>query len=395
MRTTIFKDRSGNFALTAAVLSLPLFGAAAFAVDYVNAASYRADIQNAVDAAVLSAASSNKTTEAELRIVAEEALRGNLPKGVRDDVSVKGLVVSADGRVTLTVDGVLPSTFAHLFNFDTLKVNVAAQASRPGSQSLEVALVLDNTGSMKGQKLADLKTATLEMITTFEQATELKTKMGVVPFGDYVNVGLGNRGRSWLQVEPDSKSRIWRGCVGSRANPDDTRKGRTDRPIPGLMNVACVAPILPLTDKFDSVRTAVSAMQANGLTYVPAGVLWGWHVLAPGEPFAEAAKPAKTLRKFMIVMTDGANTRSPTYPSHTGTNIKLADDKMVETCTNAKADGIEIFTVAVGIDNAATRAELAKCASSPANAIAVSESRKLKQTFQDIAAQILRVRLTM
>ena len=46
-------------------------------------------------------------------------------------------------------------------------------------------------------------------------------------------------------------------------------------------------------------------------------------------------------------MTDGANTRSPTYPGHDGGDAALANALTSETCTNMKAKpNVTIYTIA-------------------------------------------------
>ena len=451
MLKTFLNNRSGNFGMMAALMSIPMFGAAALAVDYVNAAGHRASIQNAVDAAVLAAAASKKTNEKDLRAVAEATLLANVSEDARDDLDVSSFSLNADGQVTMFVNGKLPSTFARVFNLDVLKVNVSAQAQRAGGRSIEIALVLDNTYSMVGQKLTDLKSAANTLIKTFEDEPDLDVKIALVPFSRYVNVGTQYRNASWLDVDADSsttknvcyktkpltgksgcsrqpytrtndgvtttgtrevcssytygpeetvcKDRTsnirWYGCVGSRDAPLDVSDTRPDRRIPGLMNQTCSAPLSTLTDNFDAVRKSISAMVAQNETYIPAGIMWGWRVLSPQEPFAQAKDYSKDVQKFMIVMTDGSNTKSPSYPLHNGNDGTYADRLMIKACGNAKNEGIEIFTVGVNVPNASTREGLVTCASKGDNAIAIVDSTKLSETFQDIAGQILSIRLTM
>lgn len=444
-------NRSGNFGMIAALVSIPLFGAAALTVDYVNAAAHKSNIQNAVDAAVLAAASSKKTTEKELRVVAENVLLANLNADARDSISINDFELNADGQVTMSVGGSLPSKFARIFQLKQLDVAVTAQAQRAGGQSLEIALVLDNTYSMVGQKLADLKVATEELIKTFENQDDLDVKIALVPFSRYVNVGTKYRNESWIDVDPDTSTTQnvcykrkpvtgksgcrtetttgmndgipttgtrevctsytygpeetvcsdrttnirWYGCVGSRNAPLDITDTRPDRRIPGLMNQSCSASLMTLTDDYTTIRKAISSMSARYETYIPAGIMWGWRVLSPQSPFSEGKAYSKDVRKFMIVMTDGSNTLSPSYPYHNGKDGTYADKLMIKACENAKTEGIEIFTVGVDVPNASTRDGLVACASQANNAIAITDSTKLGKTFQDIAAEILAVRLTM
>jgi hypothetical protein len=45
------------------------------------------------------------------------------------------------------------------------------------------------------------------------------------------------------------------------------------------------APILPLTESKSAVHDAIGQMRAKGSTNMLEGLMWGWRVLSPEEPF--------------------------------------------------------------------------------------------------------------
>lgn len=55
-------------------------------------------------------------------------------------------------------------------------------------------MVLDNTGSMAGAKIAALKKAAKELVTNLSATVVSadQVKFSLVPFGRYVNIGLAN-----------------------------------------------------------------------------------------------------------------------------------------------------------------------------------------------------------
>ena len=61
----------------------------------------------------------------------------------------------------------------------------------------EVALVLDTTKSMEGARLAELKRAARKFLDTIDASLPDNDanafKVAIVPFSEYVNVGLGRR----------------------------------------------------------------------------------------------------------------------------------------------------------------------------------------------------------
>jgi hypothetical protein len=73
-------------------------------------------------------------------------------------------------------------------------------------QPVELALVLDNTGSMAfGSRMADLKQAANALVETVMVPGEaVPSRVGLVPFSDHVNVGMSNRNASWMSVPADT-----------------------------------------------------------------------------------------------------------------------------------------------------------------------------------------------
>ncbi len=127
-------------------------------------------------------------------------------------------------------------------------------------------------------------------------------------------------------------------------------------------------------------------MQAKGGTNIMEGVMWGWRVLSPEPPFTEGkAYDDPENDKFLIVMTDGENwhqsrsnhnkstlsrVRLRRSKGRLGTTyttsalISQMNAKTLTACTNAKAAGIKVFTIAFRLENnPTTTALLANCAS--------------------------------
>lgn len=76
-------------------------------------------------------------------------------------------------------------------------------------------------------------------------------------------------------------------------------------------------PLVPLSNKRDAAKSAVSRLNATGATNVEEGLGWGWRAITPEEPFAGArARGDENNFKAIVVMTDGANTY---YPNVNGT----------------------------------------------------------------------------
>lgn len=153
-------------------------------------------------------------------------------------------------------------------------------------------------------------------------------------------------------------------------------------------NRGCPKPIKPLTnaDGKAAIKTAIDGMIAywHAGTYIPAGLLWGWHVLSPGEPYTQGLGPthedyADTV-KAMVLLTDGDNQILPGDDNHNnsyytsysyvntviGTERRLSstasasegdlDTKLGTLCTSVKqnstptdtSDDIRVYTITFG-----------------------------------------------
>ncbi|MBX9458209.1 MAG: VWA domain-containing protein [Rhizobium sp.] len=444
-------DDSGGFAIAMAIGAVPLLIACGVGLDYSTAFMKRSEMQNAADSAVLLAASSGVYDKVKLEEMATNVFYANLTTDFGTRPVITKFEVSEDRHITLIANANIPLTLGKIIWSKGIDIGVLSQAVSGSEDKVEIAMVLDTTYSMSGQKLTDLKSAANSLLDVFEKADADKSmaRFSIVPFSRYVNVGMSNRSKSWLDVPDDytktyekcttSKPIIsqdckkvastcsndgvsysctknvctnqvygpeektckqqtdtykWTGCVGSRNSPLDVKDSDPAKRYTGLLNTSCGSPITTLSNDYKALRAAIKAMTANNETYVAPGVLWGWNTLSASEPFTHGANATDDVKKFMIVMTDGANTKSPSYPKHDGSDAAKADTQMNAVCDNAESSKITIFTIGVGIDSKAA-ATLAKCATSPDKAFTVEDSAKLVDVFKDIAGQILTPRLTM
>jgi Flp pilus assembly protein TadG len=192
-------DARGNvamlFGLSLPVLILMTFGG----VDIHRMSTVRVNLQDALDAAALAAARSPYTADADLQRVGLAALKANLqayPNVTLEEDQTSFVltgddVIVADARVqvkTLVANIFLPP-YGQLMD-DYLPVGSHSEVDR-SSRNLEVALVLDVTGSMAGQRIVDLKKAAKELVDIIVQPvqTPYYSKLALVPYSMGVNVG--------------------------------------------------------------------------------------------------------------------------------------------------------------------------------------------------------------
>lgn len=177
-----------------------------------------------------------------------------------------------------------------------------------------------------------------------------------------------------------------------------------------------IEPILPLTNNIAAIKAKVNAIKANGSTNITEGVMWAWRVLSDRAPFQEGSAKAKKARKVLILLTDGTNSYG-NLPNELGSGYTstgyLVDERLDGTnvgstvsdttaamnaktlaaCTNAKADGIEIFTIRLEEPNVATGSLLADCATDADHFFDSPSKDDLKPVFDQIRDMLSVVRL--
>lgn len=196
-------DRSGNYAILLGITTLPLLLAIGFGVDYVRYVSAKQHLQDLTDAASLAVAGSPERDDAKLRALAAKMVGGNASDSRIENVTVASLDIDND-QVDLALDGDIPTYFMGLANIHRLYVETSALAMRAVTGSVEVALVLDNTASMlNNDKIGTLKTAAAALVTELFKSKDANVRIGLVPYAEYINIGMANRNAAYLSVPAD------------------------------------------------------------------------------------------------------------------------------------------------------------------------------------------------
>lgn len=161
-------------------------------------------------------------------------------------------------------------------------------------------------------------------------------------------------------------------------------------------NIYCpVQPIVPLTSDEDYLMSSANKMTASGATLGNIGMVWGWRVISPEEPFTEgSAYDDEDWDKVVLIMTDGVNTMSDVYSAYGRSNEHNIDagdldDRFAETCENMKAANILIYAVTFdsGVDED-TKDLFRQCATTPANYRDAATQEKLQEVFEQIAREV-------
>ncbi|MBO6551041.1 MAG: pilus assembly protein, partial [Rhizobiales bacterium] len=195
----------GAVAMIYGPMAIVLFLAAGVAIDYARGYLVKKEIARALDAAVLAAGSLPVTDETAMKTLAKQYFEANLSASTKKDYDPKIKLEIANEEISATSSADVPTILMRLAGHDTMVVNEKSVAGRT-LVNIEVALVLDNTGSMSGSKLSSLKTAAKTLTDTLYATDGMSeyVEMALVPFAGAVNIGSLNKTASWVDVDGDS-----------------------------------------------------------------------------------------------------------------------------------------------------------------------------------------------
>jgi len=436
------RGEGGAIAVIFALAAIPLFLAVGVAIDGVRAYTLKSQLQALADAATISAgADPFNNSRAALDAVVTAYINTNRPPDSYAVVRIRETTYDAEEqRYTLLLEGTIDMTFMRFANFDTMTVVARAEILRALPGPIELSMALDITSSMNFP-LMQTTTCEVDGSSVTTQITALrcgfstllddlfqlvtassseKIKVGVVPFGNRVNVGVDKARSPWLATATNAFWSTWTGCVGYRR--DDRRATiieTTALPYPlvpgGFSCPRIDRRIVPLTeiweeedrDRLKSVLAGtLSAATEGSASYIPAGLIWAWHLLdnsGPGSIFTQGRTQAELEsvkgKKVIVLFTDGWNNTGPTFPT-AGTSLLLSGIDNANTtqntlCTNIKNANIELFVVSfLTVSNPTEEQRLRSCASSTRHFFKVQTADQLITAFRNVAVSFRPVRLT-
>jgi Flp pilus assembly protein TadG len=360
----LMRDRRGAAAVLLAVALVPLVGAVGLAVDSSVGYLLKTRMSKALDSAGLAAGRIAVEDSAKAEAAAQSFFDANFGTSIRG-IDVEDIEFELDETehfITLSAEATAPTYFMRVFGQDELTVSARTVIQRE-TTGMELALVMDNTGSMwdsdsktdtAGTPFAAMQDAALDLVDIIygEEEDELDNVwISLVPFVAAVNIGSGRSG--WLAAgdrvhanpasfRPDLTGGGWKGCVMARAYPydtDDTTPAvqpftsffypkATDNnwtPINDSYkgtnsarkgpNLGCGTPLTPLTSSRTTIEAGINAMKPwrRGGTAGNLGLVWGWRTLSPNWRglWGSAELPldygTDFMDKVVVLLTDGNN----------------------------------------------------------------------------------------
>ena len=279
------------------------------ALDLLRYETTRVTLQNTLDRSTLAAASLTNAMDPE-SVVRDFFLKA----GLSDQLASVTVDQAMNNRQVRAV-GVADARpfFMHLVGIDDFKVKARA-AAQQSITNVEIVLVLDVSGSMSGQKIADLKTAAMEFVDNMlANDPEHRVSISIVPYNAQVNIGpnlrdayanishrAGVANVNCVEIPP--------AAFASSAMPTDI-----DLPMMAFADIAygttlvnsAISPLdasfalpnfgsafckpstvniirLPSNDA-TSLKSQINALQAGGNTSIMLGMKWGLTLIDPSS----------------------------------------------------------------------------------------------------------------
>jgi len=200
-----YKNEDGVVAMIYGPMAIVLLLAAGISIDYARGYLVKKEIARALDAAVLAAGSLPVTDETAMKTLAKQYFDANISETTKKNYDPQIVIVVDNEEVIATSSADVPTILMRLAGHDTMEVNEKSVVGRT-LVNIEVALVLDNTGSMSGSKMSSLKTAAKTLVDTLyaTDGSSEYVEIALIPFTGAVNIGTDNKFASW--VDSESKS---------------------------------------------------------------------------------------------------------------------------------------------------------------------------------------------
>ncbi|MEL6374961.1 MAG: TadE/TadG family type IV pilus assembly protein [Pseudomonadota bacterium] len=426
-------DDRGNIAIIFALTSAIVIGMVGGAVDYGRALQLRSQMQGAMDAAVLAAAR-HWQQEGDLTAAKTkgETRFDILAPAASSALSREIVFNTTESTVTGNASAVLNTPFIaaamniiNRFSFTgdsgkkTIEVDVTASAllavGGNSELNIELSMMLDVTGSMSGNKMAQLKLAAKDLIDIIVWAdqSEFSSRVALAPFSEFVNVGTAYH-QAVTGVYESSNS--WT-CVGERNSSSNLYNDKSPS-VGGFfkrnnnVGYSCRpsgSKIMAMTRDKDALKARIDSMGTQGGTAGHLGIAWAWYLLSPNWnsvfPTSSAAAPypsghdsedeedrtaayeAVKLRKIAVLMTDGVFNRD--YVSGVNSSTMAAT-----LCENMKKKGIVVYSVGFELSSNSVRDLMRNCATAPEYFYDASNGDELRMAFRDIALKIASLRLS-
>jgi Putative Flp pilus-assembly TadE/G-like/von Willebrand factor type A domain len=183
---TFCTREDGNIATFSIMLFSLMVMCGGLAVDLMRVESTRTSLQQTLDRCTLASAALRQTLDPEA-VCRDYVAKAGLSSFLQN-VTVTGSAADGSRRVQARAMGQQNNIFAPMIGLNTFPVPAASMAMQSVT-NIEIVLVLDVSGSMSGEKIANLKTAAAAFVDTVTANNQdERVSIAIVPYNAQVNM---------------------------------------------------------------------------------------------------------------------------------------------------------------------------------------------------------------
>lgn len=401
-------NRHGGVSIIFAALLIPLLLMIGSAIDYSRSLTAKTGLSNALDAAVLAGVNKlmrENGTESEVVDVVKATFQAGIEGSVAPTATVKAFTISQDstrGEVSVAATVSVPTSFMAIAGLKSIDVATHSTA-RVADKDIELAMMLDLTGSMSGSKIADLKLAAKDLVDILLPDSGGKgvneIRIGLVPYSQGVNAG---------PYAPTATDGVSVKCATERTIDNAANdKPYTTTPIGDGSTDCPNAEILPITDVKTELKNRIDGFGTAGWTAGHTGIAWAWYLLSPkwAALWPDGSDPAKyndeKVQKIALLMTDGQfntaydyNAGKGAYDESKGNARTKSEGRAAKLCKNMKKKGIVIYSITFQLSGGSGKTMMQNCATDSTKYYDAADGAALRTAFRSIADDISELRIS-
>lgn len=412
-------ERAGSVAIMAGFMFTALVVAIGGAVDYSSTIANSKKAQRMMDSTVLALTRQELNTD-DLQQKGEALFTSLLAKASLNS-EAKEITFTLDNDIVRGTAVVGSATnFLSIIGLDRLRARIEAAAVAPELIPMEIALVLDVSGSMgtdlNGKpRIEWLKDSVNGMFDTLDENLPPSTQLSaaIVPYSTSVNLGDYPQVLAALSVgskaKPTNGGDVWAAERVDAANGLDFNLKTTSatvRPVPFVdkFEVGGRTPksrFQPLTSDIASARKAVDKLVAQGWTAGHIGMAWGLYALASEwqDVWPEPPAPYAKSKKAIVILSDGQfntthNIGNTSLANDDSVGVRFKNDNTAESdayfqdvCELAEDRGIIVYAVALALDPV-SEAKMGDCVANSGQLFKADSPAELRKAFEAIALEL-------
>ena len=433
MLRTYRENEQGSFSILFVLSLFVAYLSIAVVVDVSKIHQSREKLQFISDAAALYTLKHDSEVEEKPAIF--ESYVNKLAESMGENIRITTTQINVqetDERISLVASTSAPfelTMVKFMSNFDKVTAHTNTEI---GVEDIEVALVIDISSSMKNARITEAKASAKLFVEQLleDESINGRVSISLIPFGGTVRVpaemknllqtpdgGLEEYSENWIDGE-------WNQCF--ELDIDDIKDGikhdKKYRVIPDFYSWNVTNPwcpragneFMPLTDDAEALKAKIDNFTLSDGTGSDHGMHWGyeslnhyWENKLPGGLEDTPAPYYAGVKKVIVFMSDGGitaqhyvrdqdmtgdlpfNSRKKTRISYSNALTAFED-----LCDKAKAEEIEVYTIAYLIKKTSHKEPLQNCASSETHYVD-ARSGELENIFKSIAAAISPLRISM